>query len=77
MRREAIAIVLACVVISLAMPCVAAIDDRIEVIAPSVEDEIEYVWRTLEDVPFFEEHGYEINLPNDPLVEVLVEKSKG
>jgi len=75
MRKGTIITALACLVISLATPCTAA-TDRIEIVVPSVEDEIEYVWRTLQDVSFFADHGYEISLPDDPLVEALVEKSK-
>lgn len=53
-----------------------AMDDRIEVRIPTVSEEINYIWRTLQDIPFFEEHGYDVNLPDDPLIESMIDKSK-
>jgi hypothetical protein len=50
--------------------------DRIEVIIPSVEAETEYVWRTIRDIPFFEQHNYQVSLPKGELIENLKEKSR-
>ncbi|GAB4199401.1 MAG: hypothetical protein Tsb002_34930 [Wenzhouxiangellaceae bacterium] len=68
-------IAIASLAFTLAASCKAA-NDRIKVIIPSVEDETEYIWRTLRDIPFFTEHGYEISLPDTPLISDLIEKSK-
>ena len=38
--------------------------------------ESEYIWRTIQDTKFFEENGYEVSLPRNPLIKNLKEKSK-
>ena len=48
---------------------------RFEVIIPSAEQEAQYVWRTLQDMPFFEQHNYQISLPQGALIESLKKKS--
>lgn len=50
--------------------------DRIQVIIPSAKAEAEYVWRTLEDILFFEAQGYELSLPKGLLIEELKQKSR-
>ena len=49
---------------------------RIEVVQPTIENEATSVWRTINDISFFEEHGYQVNLPKDPLIDTLVTKSR-
>ena len=51
-------------------------DDRIEIIIPTVEEETAYVWRTIMDISFFEEHNYQISLPKGAFIEALKEKAK-
>lgn len=75
MHKRTIFAALVYLMMSLTTTCVVA-NDRINIEIPSVEDEIEYVWRTLQDVPFFIKHGYEISLPDHPVIKVLVKKSK-
>ncbi len=43
---------------------------------PTVEMETEYVWRTIQDIAFFEENNYQISLPNGTLIEGLKAKAK-
>ncbi len=64
-----------CLFVALISASVVA-EDRIEIVIPTVEDETEYVWRTLQDVPFFEQHGYDISLPEHHLVDELVIKAR-
>lgn len=49
---------------------------RIKIVPPSIEQEASSIWRTINDIRFFEEQGYQINLPQDPLIDSLVAKSK-
>lgn len=49
---------------------------RIEIVHPTVEQEATSVWRTINDIEFFEEQGYDINLPKDSLIDSLILKSK-
>lgn len=50
--------------------------NRIQVLIPTVEQETEYVWRTIRDIKFFEEHNYPVSLPPGEYIESLKEKSK-
>lgn len=68
--------VLACLFFTLSTPFAAG-TERIEIVVPTVEDETAYVWQTLQDMPFFDKYGYDISLPDDPLVQALLEKSRG
>ena len=43
---------------------------------PTAEQETAYIWRTLGDIAFFEEHNYQLSLPQGPLMESLKEKAK-
>lgn len=51
-------------------------EDRIQINIPGVEEETNYVWRTIIDTKFFEEHNYEVSLPPGDLIETLKTKSK-
>lgn len=48
----------------------------IEVKIPTLEEETEYVWRTISDIPFFEEHNYQISLPEGKIISQLKEKAR-
>ncbi len=50
--------------------------DRLIVVVPSIQQEATSVWRTINDIAFFEKMGYTVNLPVDPLIDVLIQKSK-
>ena len=49
---------------------------RIIVNIPSAKTEAEYIWGTIEDINFFEEHNYQVSLPKGDLIVRLKEKSK-
>lgn len=49
---------------------------RINVNIPSIAEEATLIWRTLNDIQFFEEHGYTVNLPKSNLITTLIKKSK-
>ncbi|MEO1486126.1 MAG: hypothetical protein AAFU57_10275 [Bacteroidota bacterium] len=49
---------------------------KLEIMSPSVELEATSVWRTINDIEFFEKQGYRINLPKGELIDSLVAKSK-
>lgn len=44
--------------------------------APTIEQEATSIWRTINDIEFLQQHGYTINLPEHPLINSLLEKSK-
>ncbi|MEM1327547.1 MAG: hypothetical protein AAGI23_16420 [Bacteroidota bacterium] len=48
--------------------------DRIQINIPTPEAEAAYVWRNLQDIPFFEQHGYQVSLPSGMLIEELKQK---
>lgn len=48
---------------------------RIEVVIPTADQEADYVWRTLQDMRFFDERGYDVSLPTGNLIETLKKKS--
>ncbi|MEM6380399.1 MAG: hypothetical protein AAF705_19575 [Bacteroidota bacterium] len=48
---------------------------RIEVVIPSAEAEAQYIWMTLQDLPFFQQNNYQISLPESPLMEDLKDKA--
>lgn len=49
---------------------------RIEVNIPTPEMESAYIWRTIQDIAFFEQNNYQISLPNGSLIETLKKKAK-
>ncbi len=49
---------------------------RIEIVQPSIEQEATSIWRTINDISFFEKQVYNINLPKDSLIDSLITKSK-
>lgn len=64
-----------CLSISL-ISCQSKSQDRIKVHIPSAQEEAEYIWRTLQDIAFFEEHNYQISLPKGALIQELAQKVK-
>lgn len=56
--------------------CQLKSQNRIKVNIPSVKTESEYIWRTIQDIKFFEAHNYQVSLPKGDLIEALKEKSK-
>ncbi len=54
----------------------ALAQNRIAARAPTVEEETDFVWRTLRDIRFFEERRYQIGLPEDRLIDALKEKAR-
>ncbi|MFK7810657.1 MAG: hypothetical protein AB8F74_22810, partial [Saprospiraceae bacterium] len=43
---------------------------------PTLEQEATSVWRTINDIAFLEEQGYQINLPRHDTIQFLVDKSR-
>jgi len=62
--------------IILLISCDANTQNYIEVNIPTARLESEYVWRTIQDIKFFENNNYTISLPEGPLIEELLVKSK-
>lgn len=50
--------------------------DYIDIQIPSAEEETDYVWRTIIDIAFFEQHNYQLSLPQGPMIEKLKVKSR-
>ncbi|GEM_PF-704879 len=50
--------------------------DRVVVTIPSAAQEADYIWQTIRDISFFEEHGYEVNLPEGELISTLKQKAR-
>lgn len=49
---------------------------RFSVNIPTIEQEATSIWKTINDIEFFEKQGYTINLPKDKLIDSLIIKSK-
>lgn len=49
---------------------------QIEAVIPTVQQEASYIWRTIHDILFFEQLGYNVSLPKDTLIDALILKSK-
>jgi len=56
--------------------CADEVPDRLSVAVPSAEEESDYIWRTLQDIKFFEEQNYQLSLPKGFLIEELKAKAK-
>ncbi|WP_235298183.1 hypothetical protein [Portibacter marinus] len=56
--------------------CKQSTTSRIQIIEPSIEQEATSIWRTINDITFLESQGYTIHLPDDPLIDNLINKSK-
>lgn len=50
--------------------------DQVHVNIPTLEEETEYIWRTIIDTQFFEENNYQVSLPDGELIESLKQKAK-
>lgn len=49
---------------------------RIEVAIPQIDQEASSIWRTINDINFLEQQGYQVHLPDAPLIDELVKKSR-
>ena len=58
------------------MACESQGQHRIAIHIPSAEEEADYIWRNLQDITFFEEHNYQVSLPEGPLIEELKGKAR-
>lgn len=72
MKTKPILAVMALLLIS----CQSRVADRITVHIPTAKTEAEYIWSTIQDIQFFEEHNYQVSLPKGPLIEELKQKAK-
>lgn len=50
--------------------------EKISVNIPTIEQEATSIWRTINDIVFFEQQGYNISLPNCELIDSMILKSK-
>ncbi len=64
------------IIITLLTSCHGISQNRVLVNIPTAEMESEYIWSTIQDINFFEENNYQINLPEGSLIEDLKTKSK-
>ncbi len=64
------------VVLAFLVSCQSNSQDRIQVNIPSAKTEAAYIWRTIQDIQFFEAHNYQVSLPKGHLIEELKQKSK-
>ena len=56
--------------------CQSIGQNRISINIPSAQSEAAYIWRTIQDIKFFEAQNYQVSLPKGDLIEVLKQKSK-
>ncbi|MEM6297784.1 MAG: hypothetical protein AAF740_03745, partial [Bacteroidota bacterium] len=49
---------------------------HIQVNIPSADMETKYIWRTIQDISFFETHNYQVSLPSGGIIETLKENAK-
>ena len=49
---------------------------RVEVRIPSFDEEVNYIWRNIQDIAFFEQNGYQVVFPKLDLIELLKQKAK-
>lgn len=49
---------------------------NISISIPTIEQEATSIWRTINDIEFFEKQGYNISLPNSELIDSMIIKSK-
>ncbi|MFK7771411.1 MAG: hypothetical protein AB8F94_04695 [Saprospiraceae bacterium] len=50
--------------------------NNILVMVPTIEQEATSIWRTINDIDFLKKQGYKINLPENDLIQSLIEKSE-
>nr|WP_321236215.1 hypothetical protein [uncultured Psychroserpens sp.] len=60
----------------LLISCEIKSQNRIQINIPTVDDETDYIWRTIQDIDFFEKNGYQVNLPEGAYIELLKNKAK-
>jgi hypothetical protein len=51
-------------------------ESRVKIIVPSAEEETQNVWNTIRDIRFFEEHNYQLSLPEGELIKTMESKSR-
>ncbi|WP_411030435.1 hypothetical protein [Spongiimicrobium sp. 3-5] len=56
--------------------CEGTTQSRIAVNMPTAASETDYIWSTLQDINFFEENKYPVNLPKGKLITSLKNKAK-
>ncbi|MEM9919668.1 MAG: hypothetical protein AAF990_16345 [Bacteroidota bacterium] len=62
--------------LSLLVSCQSNSQNRIRINIPTAETEAAYIWRTVQDIRFFEEHNYQVSLPSGQLMDTLKQKAK-
>ncbi|MFT5619145.1 MAG: hypothetical protein ACI85I_002387 [Arenicella sp.] len=70
-------LLLALISIALILSCeTKEIASRIEIVPITIDQEVASIWKTINDIAFFETQGYTINLPKDAEIDLLIVKSK-
>lgn len=49
---------------------------QVSVFIPTIQQEATSIWRTINSIDFFEKQGYTVNLPQDRLIDSLIQKAK-
>ena len=49
---------------------------EVNIVIPSAEEEAAYIWNTIIDIDFFEQHNYQLSLPKGRLMDSLKVRSK-
>ena len=70
--KPLIKILLICIGFTYAGVC----QERIQINIPTADAESDYIWNTLQNMPFFERNNYQISLPKGALIESLKDKSR-
>ncbi|MEE9364594.1 MAG: hypothetical protein V3U92_18495 [Cellulophaga sp.] len=61
---------------ALLVSCEGKSQSRIVINIPTADTEAEYIWRTIQDIKFFEENNYQISLPKGLFIQKLKGKAK-
>lgn len=61
---------------ALLVSCEVKSQNRIVINIPTADSEAEYIWRTIQDIKFFEDNNYQIILPKGLFIQKLKGKSK-
>ncbi|MEO1808513.1 MAG: hypothetical protein AAFU33_27145, partial [Bacteroidota bacterium] len=51
-------------------------EHKLQLQLPTIQQEASSIWRTIHDIAFFERQNYTVNLPDAPLIDQLIAKSK-
>lgn len=64
------------VLMALLVSCSANSQNHLVVHVPSADSEADYIWRNIQDIPFFEQNNYQLSLPQGQVMEELKAKAR-